>query len=125
MEGRTRPLTGDVPPGGNEFVFWYPDLTRLGLRASAQDDFLDRLGAERHKHQVRYVMDLNVASNVECYTFQGTGPHEFQRIRYVVGRAIEKFGGYAVVFVPETTRRYAVPGPNGAEGDANTGAETD
>lgn len=104
-------FVGDVVPLNEEFsgepdafVFWYPDVTRLGVAGERQNDYVNRFRQKCLGHQVRYVMKLNVTSNLEAFVFLASSQQQYAEVRKIVQGGMSQFGGKAVVFVPERKR---------------------
>jgi hypothetical protein len=102
--GETRALDEDGPLPQGAWVFWYPELMRLGLDAKSQDDYVRESGCLALPQFARYQIKLDVYSFLQCYIFLPEGDAPSRKAADVVREALRRFGGRAVVFVPAATR---------------------
>jgi hypothetical protein len=101
VSGETRPLAGEGAVPRNAWVFWYPDFTSLGVNASGQNAYVQRSGCPALPQHARYQIKSEIYSYLQCYIFSPGDGADSGKVAEVAREGLRRFGGRAVVFVPE------------------------
>jgi hypothetical protein len=99
--GETRSFPDPTVADGRSLIFWYPDISRLGIKGDDQLRVAAASGLRFIARSTRYAAKLDVFANLESIVFIAESPEEYQRVASTVSIAIDSLGGTAVVFVPQ------------------------
>lgn len=104
IAGRMQPFSDQAAVRDKAIVFWYPDLSRMGISAKAQKEFVDRFKVKYLIRDARQQAKLDIYSILQCFLFIAETKAEYAQVADLVREGIQQFGGYAVVFVPDTPK---------------------
>jgi hypothetical protein len=102
--GKTHEFTDRTPAPDKALVFWYPDLAQMGISAKPQFDHVNGFNVKYIPRHQRLQAKLDVYSILQCFILIAETPAEYDKVAGLVREGIRRFGGRAVVLIPDAPK---------------------
>jgi hypothetical protein len=90
------------PPGkGRALVFWYIDIKSVATPPYRVLDFVNESGLRYVPRYVKFQIRALVSTFLDCVVLVAESPAQYETATRLVASGVDRFGGNAVVFVPE------------------------